>query len=52
MRHGDVVEFFDKVSEAVKSGLGRFPDRLFSVHKIGRPPLRIGLRFADDHVSA
>jgi hypothetical protein len=23
---------------AVNSGIGRFPDRLFSVHKIGRPP--------------
>ena len=52
MRHGDVIKIFDKVNEAVKFGIGGFPDRLFSVHKIGRPPLRMGLCFADDHLSA
>jgi hypothetical protein len=52
MRHGEVIKIFDRVGEAVKYGINTFPDRLFSVHKIGRPPLRMGLRFADDHVSA
>jgi hypothetical protein len=51
VRHGELIKIFDKVGDAAKYAINAFPDRLFSVPKIGRQPVRMGLRFADDHMS-
>lgn len=42
IKSAEVVEFFDGPGEAYRSGLARFPDKLFSVQQVSSEPVELG----------
>jgi hypothetical protein len=42
MRDGQIVEFFDKPSDAYRAGVSRFPDHIFSIQEVTDEPIDLG----------
>ena len=42
LRHCEIVDFFDGAGEAYRTGLARFPDRIFSIQEVDPEPVDLG----------
>lgn len=50
MRHGEVVEFFDTLSDAARFGARMFADEIFSVQEVAERRIDLGFfSVAIDH---
>jgi hypothetical protein len=42
LRHCEIIDFFDGAGEAYRTGLSRYPDRLFSIQEVDPEPVDLG----------
>jgi hypothetical protein len=42
MRHGDIINFYDTLADAVSTGNAIYEDRIFSVQRVTDKPIDLG----------